>query len=167
MREGPFRIGNGIDVHRFDTAASPDARVILGGVAIPFERNLLAHSDGDVLTHALMDAMLGALALGDIGRLFPDTDAKYRGADSLALLGEVNQRVIDKGWQLGNADITVVAQAPKLAPHVEAIRARLAETLAIDMGCISIKATTSEGLGFTGRGEGIAVFATVLVTRKG
>jgi len=159
-----LRIGNGIDVHRFGDPAA-DAAIILGGVRIPSERPLLAHSDGDVLAHALMDALLGALALGDIGHHFPDTDAAYRHADSLALLGQVTALVNAEGWVLGNADITVVAQAPKLAPHINAMRAALAVAMTVAMENISIKATTSEGLGFTGRGEGIAVFATVLLER--
>lgn len=157
-----LRIGNGIDVHRFGDPAA-DAVLTLGGVHIPYERPLLAHSDGDVLTHALMDALLGALALGDIGKHFPDTDAAYRNADSMALLGHVIKLVSDAGWVLGNADITVVAQAPKLAPHISAMRTALATAMHCAMENISIKATTSEGLGFTGRGEGIAVFATVLL----
>ena len=159
------RIGNGIDVHRFTDATEPGASIILGGVTIPHERALLAHSDGDVLTHALMDALLGALALGDIGRLFPDTDPQYRGADSLVLLGEVYRLVTGRGWRLGNADITVVAQAPRLSPHVDTIQAKLAGVLGSAPEAISVKATTSEGLGFTGRGEGIAVFATVLLNK--
>ena len=160
-----MRIGNGIDVHRFGDPAT-DAAIILGGVRIPCDRPLLAHSDGDVLAHALMDALLGALALGDIGHHFPDTDAAYRHADSLALLGQVTALVNAEGWVLGNADITVVAQAPKLAPHINAMRAALAVAMPAAMENISIKATTSEGLGFTGRGEGIAVFATVLLERS-
>lgn len=158
-----FRTGNGIDVHRFAASPAADAHIILGGVAIPHDYPLLAHSDGDVLSHALMDALLGALALGDIGSHFPDTDPAYKGADSLQLLAQVGQIVADRGWHLVNADITVVAQAPRLAPHVDAMRTRLAETLAVATDCISVKATTSEGLGFTGRGEGIAVFASVLL----
>jgi 2-C-methyl-D-erythritol 2,4-cyclodiphosphate synthase len=161
-----IRIGNGIDVHRFADATDPDGSIILGGIPIPHERILLAHSDGDVLTHALMDALLGALSLGDIGRLFPDTDPQYRGADSLALLGEVVALVTGQGWRLGNADITVVAQSPRLSPHVDAIQMKLAAVLGSAPDAISVKATTSEGLGFTGRGEGIAVFATVLLNRK-
>ena len=160
-----IRIGNGIDVHRFAATPQDDACVILGGVPIPHDRSLLAHSDGDVLTHAFMDALLGALALGDIGQHFPDTDPRYKNADSQALLQEVYTLVTTKGWQLGNADITVVTQAPKLSPHVDNMRSALATTLGVDKDCIGIKATTSEGLGFTGRGEGIAVFATVLLDR--
>jgi len=160
-----MRIGNGIDVHRFGDPVA-DAAITLGGVRIPCDRPLLAHSDGDVLAHALMDALLGALALGDIGHHFPDTDAAYRHADSLALLGQVTALVNAEGWVLGNADITVVAQAPKLAPHINAMRAALAVAMTAAMENISIKATTSEGLGFTGRGEGIAVFATVLLERS-
>lgn len=157
------RIGNGIDVHRFAEAPMHDASVILGGISIPHERALLAHSDGDVLTHALMDALLGALALGDIGHHFPDSDARYHNISSLTLLKEVNTLIRQAGWQLHNADITVVAQTPKIAPHIEAIRNSLAAQMNADIGDISVKATTSEGLGFTGRGEGIAVFATVLL----
>ena len=157
-----IRIGNGIDVHRFDSAVG-EHEICLGGVAIAHEHKLLAHSDGDVLTHALMDALLGALALGDIGTHFPDTDQQYRNVSSLLLLDEVMAKVSEAGWQLGNADITVVAQAPKISPHVSAIRSTLAERIGTANENISVKATTSEGLGFTGRGEGIAVFATVLL----
>lgn len=158
-----YRTGNGIDVHRFADTPTSGATITLGGVAIAHGKRLLAHSDGDVLTHALMDALLGALALGDIGRLFPDTDPAYQGADSLVLLADVNTRVTRLGWRLVNADITVVAQVPRIAPHVDAIRAALAGVLQVGTDCVSVKATTSEGLGFTGRGEGIAVFATVLL----
>lgn len=160
-----FRIGNGIDVHRFTGAAQSDGQVILGGAAIPHTHTLEAHSDGDVLTHALMDALLGALALGDIGRHFPDSDPRYRGISSLVLLTEVYTMVQQGGWRLGNADITVVAQTPRLAPHIDRIRGSLDTVLKTGTGAISVKATTSEGLGFTGRQEGIAVFATVLLVR--
>lgn len=159
-----FRIGNGIDVHRFGEA-SGEHDIILGGITIAHDRALLAHSDGDVLAHALMDALFGALALGDIGTHFPDTDAQYLGASSMDLLQQVIALVKKAGWQLGNADITVVAQAPKLAPHVEAIRQTLAAGMQCNFDQVSIKATTSEGLGFTGRGEGIAVFASVLLVQ--
>jgi len=159
-----IRIGNGIDVHRFDTEAGGKA-IVLGGISIPHKHALLAHSDGDVLTHALMDALLGALALGDIGQHFPDTDEKYRGVSSMSLLDEVMNKVHDAGWQLGNADITVVAQAPRLSPHIESIRNSLAAGMNVAVDLLSVKATTSEGLGFTGRGEGIAVFATVLLNK--
>ena len=159
-----IRIGNGIDVHQFDTEAGNKA-IVLGGIAIPHKHALLAHSDGDVLTHALMDALLGALALGDIGQHFPDTDEKYRGVSSMSLLDEVMNKVHDAGWQLGNADITVVAQAPRLSPHIESIRNSLAAGMNVAVDLLSVKATTSEGLGFTGRGEGIAVFATVLLNK--
>lgn len=159
-----IRIGNGIDVHRFYTE-SGDKAVILGGISIPHTHALVAHSDGDVLTHALMDALLGALALGDIGQHFPDADEKYRDVSSMSLLDEVMNEVNDAGWQLGNADITVVAQAPRLSPHIESIRNSLAAGMKVAADLVSVKATTSEGLGFTGRGEGIAVFATVLLTK--
>ncbi len=159
-----IRIGNGIDVHRFDTEAGGKA-IVLGGISITHTHALLAHSDGDVLTHALMDALLGALALGDIGQHFPDTDEKYRGVSSMSLLDEVMNKVHDAGWQLGNADITVVAQAPRLSPHIESIRNSLAAGMNVAVDLLSVKATTSEGLGFTGRGEGIAVFATVLLNK--
>lgn len=158
-----IRIGNGIDVHRFSGEEVSDGFIILGGVEIPHSRALLAHSDGDVLTHALMDAMLGALALGDIGQHFPDSDDSWRGADSLLLLERVTAMVADAGWSLGNADITVVAQAPRLAPYTAAIQQRLAPVLGVEPSCLGVKATTSEKLGFTGREEGIAVFASVLL----
>jgi len=162
-----IRTGNGIDVHRFDDLSevtSDENEIILGGVRIPHERCLLAHSDGDVLTHALMDALLGALALGDIGSHYPDSDEQYKDVSSLVLLDEVTAKVSEEGWQLGNADITVVAQSPKLSPHILTIRESLASRMKVDIDQISVKATTSEGLGFTGRGEGIAVFVTVLLT---
>ena len=157
------RIGNGIDVHRFDMSEAEDSSIILGGVTIPHQFRLLAHSDGDVLTHALMDAMLGALALGDIGTHFPDTDERYRGISSMELLEIVRHLIIEKGWQIGNADMTIVAQAPKIAPHVAAICTSLSRALSVRQDQISVKATTTEKLGFTGRGEGIAVYATVLL----
>lgn len=162
-----YRTGNGIDVHRFSPDPVPGSVVILGGIEIPHDYPLLAHSDGDVISHALMDALLGALAMGDIGTLFPDTDPGYAGASSLELLAQVRTRVAEQGWRLGNADITVVAQAPKVSPHTDRIRSSLARTMQVDAGAISVKATTSEGLGFTGRGEGIAVFATVLLVQAG
>jgi 2-C-methyl-D-erythritol 2,4-cyclodiphosphate synthase len=149
------RTGIGYDSHRF----ADDRPLILGGVTIPHHQGLTGHSDADAVAHALADAMLGALALGDIGRLFPDTDPQYRGADSLHLLATVHARVQDAGWTLGQADITVIAEAPRIAPHVDAMRARLAQALAVDGTDISIKAKTNEGMGFIGRGEGVAVLA--------
>lgn len=162
-----IRIGQGYDVHRF--AAEPDAtaQVTLAGVPIKHTHHLLAHSDGDVLVHALCDALLGALALGDIGKHFPDTDPRYRGISSMLLLAEVCSKVAAAGWQLGNADMTVVAQAPRLAAHIDDMRQSLAQCCATDVGNISIKATTTEGLGFAGRKEGIACYATVLLVRSG
>lgn len=160
-----FRIGNGIDVHRFATKEDAGAVIILGGVEIPHDHALEAHSDGDVLTHALIDAMLGALALGDIGTHFPDTDPQYKGISSLELLERTVALVVDQGWTTGNADITVIAQSPRIAPFTDRIRDSLAPVLQVDRDCISIKATTSEGLGYTGRGEGIAVFASALMSR--
>jgi 2-C-methyl-D-erythritol 2,4-cyclodiphosphate synthase len=154
-----MRIGHGYDVHRF----GGDRPLTLGGVRIPHDRGVLAHSDGDVVIHALCDALLGALALGDIGRHFPDTDKSYAGMDSRRFLERVNVLVKGKGYRLGNADITVLAQAPKLAPHIESMRTTLAETLAVDTECINVKATTTEGMGFTGRGEGIAAHAVVIL----
>lgn len=154
-----IRIGSGFDVHAF----TDGDHVMLGGVRIAHSRGLLAHSDGDVLLHALSDALLGALALGDIGHFFPDTDAQYRGADSAVLLAEVYAHVRQRGYRLGNADITVICQAPKMAPHIDAIRARIADVLDTDIANISVKATTTERLGFTGREEGIAVQAVVLL----
>lgn len=160
-----IRIGQGYDVHRFADEAESAAWVTLGGVRIPHSHRLLAHSDGDVVVHALCDALLGALALGDIGKHFPDSDPRYRGIDSLLLLREVCALVTAAGWRLGNADMTVVAQAPRLAAHIDDMRARVAEACCSAVGDISIKATTTEGLGFAGRREGIACYATVLLQR--
>ena len=154
-----IRIGQGVDVHAF----TDGDHVMLGGVRIAHERGLKAHSDGDVVLHALADALLGALALGDIGQHFPDTDARYAGADSATLLDRVQVLVSERGYRLGNADITVICQAPKLAPHVPAMRERIASLLAVNADAVSVKATTSERLGFTGREEGIAVTAVVLL----
>lgn len=154
-----IRIGSGFDVHAFGEGD----HVMLAGVRIAHERGLVAHSDGDVALHALADALLGALALGDIGHLFPDTDARFKGADSATLLSAVYQRVIDAGYRLGNADITIICQRPKIAPHIPAMRARLAALLDADVSALSVKATTTERLGFTGREEGIAVHAVVLL----
>jgi len=156
-----IRIGNGFDVHAL-VAGRP---LVLGGVAIPHERGLAGHSDADVVLHAVCDAILGALALGDIGMHFPDTDARWKDADSRALLRQVAALASAQGWRIGNLDVTVIAEAPKLAPHVPAMRANLAGDLACDVGAISVKATTTERLGFAGRGEGIAALATVLLVR--
>ena len=156
-----MRIGHGYDVHRL----VPERKLILGGVEIEHERGLLGHSDADVLTHALMDAMLGAAALGDIGLHFPDSDEEYKGISSILLLKKVNEIIKAKGYILGNADITVVAQAPKLRPFIEKMVQNIAETLECDADCINIKATTEEKLGFTGRKEGIAAHAVVLLER--
>jgi 2-C-methyl-D-erythritol 4-phosphate cytidylyltransferase / 2-C-methyl-D-erythritol 2,4-cyclodiphosphate synthase len=160
------RIGQGYDVHRFAEEPEAEAQVTLAGVAIPHSHRLLAHSDGDVLVHALCDALLGALALGDIGKHFPDTDPRYRGISSLLLLTEVCTKVTAAGWNLGNADMTVVAQAPRLAAHIDAMRQSLARCCGTALDSISIKATTTEGLGFAGRREGIACYASVLLVRS-
>lgn len=154
-----LRIGNGYDIHQL----SVNRRLILGGVEIPHELGLLGHSDADVLTHAIMDAMLGALALGDIGLYFPPNDPQWAGADSLVLLSKVNQLIGDRGWQIGNIDSVVVAERPKLKPHITAMRDRLANVLQIPTDCIGIKATTNEKLGPVGREEGIAAHAVVLL----
>ncbi|RJX67388.1 2-C-methyl-D-erythritol 2,4-cyclodiphosphate synthase [Vibrio sinensis] len=157
-----IRIGHGFDVHKF----GGEGPVIIGGVAVPYEQGLIAHSDGDVALHALCDALLGAIAAGDIGRHFPDTDAEWKGADSRGLLRDVYRRVKEKGYRLGNADITIIAQAPKMATHIEAMCVTIAEDLETDIGNINVKATTTERLGFTGRKEGIATEAVVLLVKQ-
>ena len=154
-----MRIGHGYDVHRLTKGRS----LIIGGVKIPFELGLDGHSDADVLTHALMDALLGAAALGDIGKLFPDNDDTYLGADSIELLRFVGKKLLENGYTLSNADCTVIAQRPKLAPYIDTMRQRLADALRVDVDCISVKATTEEKLGFTGEGLGIAAHAVVLI----
>ena len=154
-----MRIGHGYDVHRLVEGR----RLILGGVDIPWEKGLLGHSDADVLTHAVMDALLGAAALGDIGKLFPDSDPAYKGADSLVLLGRVVQVLAENGYEIGNVDATVLAQRPKLAAHITLMRDRLAAAMGVEPDQVSVKATTEEGLGFTGAGEGIAAHAVVLI----
>ena len=160
-----FRIGNGYDVHRFGEPAVATALTI-GGVSIPYERPLLAHSDGDVLIHALCDALLGALALGDIGVHFPPSDPRWKDADSTLLLAQCMRIVRDRGFALANLDATLICEFPKINPHVAAMRARLAEVMQCDMARISVKATTTEALGFTGRGEGIAAQAVVLLESR-
>ncbi len=159
-RESKMRIGNGYDVHRL----APDRKLILGGVEVPYELGLLGHSDADVLAHAISDALLGAAAMGDIGKLFPDSDPAYEGADSLKLLSEVCARVRQAGFDIGNIDSTVIAQRPKLAPYIDTMRTNIAAACGIDAGRVSVKATTEEGLGFTGSGEGIAASAVCLLT---
>lgn len=156
-----MRIGHGYDVHRFGEGDF----ITLGGVRIPHKFGLIAHSDGDVLLHALSDALLGAAALGDIGKHFPDTDPQFKGADSRALLRHVMVQVRNKGWKVGNVDATIVAQAPKMAPHIETMRALIAEDLGIELDQVNVKATTTEKLGFTGREEGIAVHAVALLLK--
>ena len=157
-----IRIGNGYDIHQLVS----DRPLILGGVNIPHELGLLGHSDADVLTHAIMDAMLGALSLGDIGHYFPPTDPKWKSADSLKLLAQVNQLILDKGWQIGNIDSVIVAERPKLKPHIEKMRDRLANVLELNPDQIGVKATTNEKLGPVGREEGIAVYAVALLVVK-
>ena len=157
-----MRIGHGYDVHRLVEGR----KLILGGVDIPYEKGLLGHSDADVLAHAIMDALLGAAALGDIGKLFPDNDPAYEGADSMKLLARVAEVLDEKGYAIGNIDATVIAQKPKLAPYIEQMRRRMAEVYGIDMEQLSVKATTEEKLGFTGSGEGIAAHAVCLIERK-
>jgi len=154
-----MRIGHGYDVHRFGEGDY----ITLGGVQIPHDRGLVAHSDGDVVLHALTDAILGAAALGDIGRHFPDTDPQFKGADSRVLLRHALQLVHARGWKVGNTDITIAAQAPKLAPHIEAMRERVASDLQVELDQVNIKATTTESLGFVGRKEGIEVHAVALL----
>ena len=157
-----MRIGQGYDVHRL-VAERP---LMLGGIEIPYEKGLLGHSDADVLLHAISDALLGAAALGDIGAHFPDSDPAYRGADSAELLRAVGDLIRAAGYEIGNIDSTVVCQAPKLAPHIGAMRARIAEVLALPVGAVSVKASTEEHMGFTGRGEGIAAHAVCLLTER-
>ena len=156
-----MRIGHGYDVHRL----VPDRKLILGGVDIPYEKGLLGHSDADVLTHALMDALLGAAALGDIGKLFPDNDDRFLGADSVELLRQVCRVLAEKYYQISNVDCTVLAQRPKLAPHIPAMREKLSAAMGLPPDCVSIKATTEEGLGFTGEGLGIAAHAVALIEK--
>ena len=158
-----LRIGHGYDVHRL----TEGRRLILGGVEVPYEKGLLGHSDADVLTHAVMDALLGAAALGDIGKLFPDTDAAYAGISSILLLERVAERLREAGYAVVNLDATVLAQAPKLAPYREQMRENLAHVLALDASRVSVKATTEEGLGFTGEGLGIAAHAVALLEKIG
>ena len=156
-----LRIGQGYDVHRL----TENRKLILGGVDIEYEMGLLGHSDADVLTHAIMDALLGAATLGDIGKMFPDTDEKYRGADSLKLARAVSDRLRDNGYKIINIDSTIVAQRPKLAPHIDNMRCNIADALGVDITQISVKATTEEKLGFTGNGEGIAAQAIALLEK--
>ena len=157
-----MRIGHGYDVHRL----TENRKLILGGVEIPYEKGLLGHSDADVLVHALMDAMLGAAALGDIGKLFPDDDDAYLGADSLVLLKKVSALIREHGYTLSNADCTVIAQRPRLSPFIDEMRKRVAEAAGVEVGRISVKATTEEKLGFTGEGLGIAAHAVVLLEEE-
>ena len=154
-----MRIGHGYDVHRLVEGR----KCIIGGVEIPYEKALLGHSDADVLAHAISDAILGAAALGDIGHLFPDNDDRFLGADSMVLLGEVCRVVREHGYEIGNVDATVIAQAPKLAPHIQAMRETIAKACGTEVSQISVKATTEEKLGFTGSGEGIAAHAVALI----
>ncbi len=157
-----IRVGHGYDVHRL----VPGRRLILGGVQIPYETGLLGHSDADVLTHAVMDSLLGAAAMGDIGALFPDSDERFSGADSIRLLEKVTAILADAGYQIVNFDATVLAQAPKLRPYIDAMRKRLAQACGIPLDCVSVKATTEEGLGFTGQKEGIAAHAVCLISSE-
>ncbi|MAC47216.1 MAG: 2-C-methyl-D-erythritol 2,4-cyclodiphosphate synthase [Oceanospirillum sp.] len=157
-----MRIGHGFDVHKF----GPGDHIVIGGVTIPYEQGLVAHSDGDVLIHALCDALLGAAGLGDIGKHFPDTDPEYAGADSRALLRHVVNLLSQQGWQVGNIDSTIVAQAPKMAPHIDQMRDLLAQDLQVEVGAVNVKATTTEKLGYTGRKEGIAAHAVALLLAK-
>lgn len=162
MQKQSFRIGHGFDVHQL----APGRKLILGGVEISYELGLLGHSDADVLAHALMDAMLGACALGDIGHLFPDNDDAYFGADSMKLLREVTRVTGEAGYRLVNCDVTVICQKPKLAGYIGAMRECIADVIGVDKNAVSIKATTTEKLGFTGRGEGIAAEAVCLMTSE-
>lgn len=157
-----IRIGHGFDVHAF----AEERRLIIGGVDIPHERGLLGHSDADVLIHAVCDALLGAAGLGDIGKHFPDSDPRYKGIDSRKLLRHVAALLDERGWKVGNVDTTIIAQAPKMAPHIPAMRTNLAQDLGMDVASMNVKATTTEKLGFTGREEGIAAEAVCLILAK-
>ena len=154
-----MRVGLGYDVHQL----VEDRKLILGGVEIPFEKGLLGHSDADVLVHALMDAMLGAMGMGDIGQHFPDNDPAYKGADSMKLLEVCRDKIAEKGYGVYNLDVTICAQAPKMAPHLQNMRQNIAETLGIDMDMVNIKATTTEHLGIVGDGKGMSAYATCLL----
>ena len=154
-----MRIGHGYDVHQF----ADDRKCIIGGVEIPYEKGLLGHSDADVLLHAVSDALLGAAALGDIGGMFPDTDDAILGADSLVLLEQVVHRLKENGYRVGNIDATIIAQAPKMAPHIPAMRENIANACGVELGAVNVKATTEEHLGFTGRKEGVSAHAVALI----
>ena len=154
-----MRIGHGYDVHKLVEGR----KLIMGGVEIPYEKGLLGHSDADVLLHAISDALLGAAALGDIGKLFPDTDPQFKGADSLVLMAEVYRQIKEKGYKVVNVDATIIAQRPKMRPHIDAMRNNIAKTLGVDIDCINVKATTEEGMGFTGEGMGISAHAVCLI----
>lgn len=156
-----MRVGQGFDVHQLVEGR----KLIIGGTEIPYERGLLGHSDADVLLHAICDALLGAAALGDIGRHFPDSDPRYKGIDSRHLLREVMQLLKDRGYGVVNLDATIIAQAPKMAPHIEQMVANIATDLGVEAGCVNVKATTTEKLGYTGRGEGIAAQAVCLIEK--
>lgn len=156
-----FRIGQGYDVHKL----VENRKLIIGGVDIPYEKGLLGHSDADVLLHAISDALLGAAAMGDIGCLFPDNDEKYKGADSLVLLAEVVKHIGKSGYSVVNVDATIIAQRPKMRAHIDKMRENIAKACGVDVECISVKATTEEGLGFTGRGEGISAQAICLIEK--
>lgn len=156
-----MRVGLGYDVHQLKEGR----KLILGGVEIPFEKGLLGHSDADVLVHALMDAMLGAVGMGDIGSHFPDTDPAYEGADSMKLLAECRDKIATKGYEVYNLDVTICAQAPKMAPYLQEMRQNIAQTLAIDVDMVNIKATTTEYLGFVGDGKGMSAYATCLLEK--
>ncbi|MGX2970422.1 2-C-methyl-D-erythritol 2,4-cyclodiphosphate synthase [Ursidibacter sp. B-7004-1] len=157
-----IRIGHGFDVHAF----SEQGPLIIGGITIPYEKGFIAHSDGDVALHALTDALLGAVALGDIGKLFPDTDMAYKGANSRGLLIEAYRQVQETGYKVGNVDVTIIAQAPKMRPYIDQMRQAIAEDLKCDISQVNVKATTTEKLGFTGRQEGIACEAVALLIKK-
>ena len=157
-----IRIGHGFDVHAF----SEQGPLIIGGITIPYEKGFIAHSDGDVALHALTDALLGAVALGDIGKLFPDTDMAYKGANSRGLLIEAYRQVQETGYKVGNVDVTIIAQAPKMRPYIDQMRQAIAEDLGCDISQVNVKTTTTEKLGFTGRQEGIACEAVALLIKK-
>lgn len=154
-----MRIGHGYDVHKLVEGR----KLIMGGVDIPYEKGLLGHSDADVLLHAISDALLGAAALGDIGKLFPDTDPRFKGADSLVLMAEVYRQIKEKGYKVVNVDATIIAQKPKMRPHIDLMRSNIAKALDVDTDCINVKATTEEGMGFTGDGLGISAHAVCLI----